>query len=186
MRDLGKYISILRGINVSGRNKIKMDALKTLYEALSMKDVQTYIQSGNVVFASSGADEEALARSIRDAIEKEFGYAVAVLVRSASGWQSVAHNNPFLGQPGVDPGKLHVTFLERAPDQRSADALSAVDAGPDEARVIGREVYLHCPNGYGRTKLSNALLERKLGTPATTRNWNTVNKLLALAQGAGE
>lgn len=163
-----------------------MDALKALYEALGMKDVQTYIQSGNVVFTVPGADEETLAQTIRGAIEKQLGCRLAVLVRAAGAWHSVARNNPFLGQPGVDPTKLHVTFLDRAPDQRSVDALDAVDAGPDQARVIGREVYLHCPGGYGRTKLSNALLERKLAMPATTRNWNTVNKLLVLAQGAGE
>jgi uncharacterized protein (DUF1697 family) len=179
---MGVYISILRGINVSGQKKIKMTALKALYEALGLEGVQTYIQSGNVVLTSPESDPSKLASAIGEAIEREFGYRVTVLVRSVVDWQSVAGNNPFHERPGIDPGELHVTFLDGPPDGESLDALNAVDAGPDEARVVGREVYLHCPNGYGRTKLSNAFLERKLGRPATTRNWNTVNKLLELAR----
>ena len=183
---MGIYISILRGINVSGQKNIKMAALKTLYESLGLKDVQTYIQSGNVVFTGHGADEETLASAIRAAIKQEFGYRIVVLVRSDHDWKSVATNNPFDGGSGIDPSKLHVTFLAETPGKSALDALNATDAGPDEARVIGKEVYLHCPNGYGRTKLSNSFLELKLGTPATTRNWNTVNKLLKLAQGKAE
>lgn len=107
-REMSIYISILRGINVGGRNKSRMAALKALYEALGMKDVQTYIQSGNIVFAGPGpgADEKALAPAIRETIEKEFGCRVAVLVRPAGDWRSVAADNPFHANPGIDPGKL--------------------------------------------------------------------------------
>ena len=124
---MGIYISILRGINVSGQKNIKMAALKTLYESLGLKDVQTYIQSGNVVFTGHGADEETLASAIRVAIKQEFGYRIVVLVRSDHDWKSVATNNPFDGGSGIDPSKLQVTFLAETPGKSALDALNATD-----------------------------------------------------------
>jgi uncharacterized protein (DUF1697 family) len=157
-----------------------MPALSDVFAELGHTDVVTYIQSGNVVFKSRSKSPAALARGIAGAIERDLGCDVAVIIRSRDELASVVAGNPFSAKH-ADPAHLHVTFLAEAPGAEATRALEAFDAGADEARVIGREVYLHCPNGYGNTKLNPALIERRLRTTSTTRNWKTVNKLLELA-----
>ena len=174
------YVAMLRGVNVGAHNRIKMPALTDLFVALGHTDVVTYIQSGNVVFKSRSKSAAAVARGIASAIEAELGSDVAVLIRSKEELAGIVKANPFL-RAKVDPARLHVTLLAEAPAADAARALEQFDAGSDEASVVGREVYLHCPNGYGNTKLNPALIERRLGTTSTTRNWKTITTLLELA-----
>lgn len=172
------YVAMLRGINVSGRNKIKMSGLQALFVRLGHADVTTYIQSGNVVFTSTGKSAAALTSEIERCIAREFGFEVPVVLRAKAELAKVIARNPF---DKVDLGKVHVTFLEEKPKAALVRALADHRSAPDEFRIVGREVYLHCPAGYGNTKLNNTFWERKLAVGATTRNWNTVTKLLDLA-----
>jgi uncharacterized protein (DUF1697 family) len=176
------HFSLLRGINVSGQKTIHMADLKNLYEALGFSDVRSYVQSGNVVFAAANPDPATLAASIEAQIRQTFGFDVSVFVRSAPDFQGLLKANPFLHGRSEDPARLHVTFLYALPAAVKLSALEKPAAGNDEFLIAGREIFLFCPDGYGRTKLSNAFFERKLAVPATTRSWNTVNALLQMAQ----
>ncbi len=170
------WVCLLRGVNVGGK-KVAMQDLRELIEGLGHEDVATYIQSGNVVFRARSGGVTKLAGDIQKAIKKELGLDVSVLLRSPDELGEVTGGNPF---PGVED-KLHVTFLDAKP---AASKVAAVDQdayAPDAFEVVGREVYLHCPDGYGRSKLINSFWEKKLGVAATTRNWRTVNKLLEMA-----
>jgi uncharacterized protein (DUF1697 family) len=176
-------ISMLRGVNVGGHNKIKMEALRALYESLGLLDAQTYIQSGNVVFRTKGRDLVQLCRRIGDGIEQGFGFRPLVIVRTIAELRDTIARNPFATRPGIDPSKLLVTFLSGDPDAEARENLLKIKIGPEELRMVGRETFVHFPNGMGQTKLPAALIEKTLKTPGTGRNWNTVNKLLEMAEG---
>jgi uncharacterized protein (DUF1697 family) len=180
---MNTFISMLRGINVGARKTIRMAELKGLYEGLGLIAVKTYVQSGNVVFASPEADPAALADSIESQIAQTFDFAVSVFVRRPDEFAHILAANPFLSERNEDPARLHVTFLHHTPSGSELNGLPNPNAADDEFFLSGRDVYLFCPNGYGKTKLSNNFFERKFGQPATTRNWNTVNALYALAVG---
>jgi uncharacterized protein (DUF1697 family) len=171
------YVALLRAINLGAKNKIPMAALRTLFEALGAKDVRTYVQSGNVVFESNASARD-LRETIEKAIEHELGLDVTVLLRSARQLARIVRSNPFSAR---DQASLHVTFLEKRPKQSRVRALDPNRSPPGEFRVAGTEVYLHCPNGYGRSKLSNAFFETGLDVAGTTRNWRTVTALAELA-----
>jgi uncharacterized protein (DUF1697 family) len=175
------FISILRGINVSGQKKILMAELKLLYESLKFKDVTTYIQSGNVLFKSdkSLSDLE-LATKIRKAIYKKYGFEVPVIIRSKDEIQKIISTNPFLKEKDIDEKKLHVTFLSEIPVKENIESIKSDNYLPDQFIISGKDIYLHIPVSYGETKLSNNFFEKKLKVTATTRNWNTVKKLLEL------
>jgi uncharacterized protein (DUF1697 family) len=175
------YISILRGINVSGHNKIKMDALKKLYEDIGFKQVQTYIQSGNVLFREKKSDGWILGKKISEKIAEMFGFAVPVLVKDLAEMETVLNNNPFVNERNSDIKTLHVTFLSRVPEPADIAKLS-VQAGNDEFIISSNVIYLYCPDGYGRTKLSNSYFENKLKIVATTRNWKSIMELVNLAK----
>ena len=174
------YVALLRGVNVSGHNKVGMKDLRSRLLTLGFQNVATYIQSGNVVFQTSGGADPTL-RIERD-IRKTFGISVTVLLRTKEQLRRLSVQNPFLKR-GEDATTLHVTFLTETPKPSRVRELTAKVSGPDELVVRGREVYLRCPNGYGRTKLTNTFLERQLGSPATTRNWRTVLQLVAMTDG---
>jgi uncharacterized protein (DUF1697 family) len=176
------YISILRGINVSGHKKIQMNDLKTLYEDLKFKNVTTYIQSGNVVFKASKQRDEVLAKKIEAAIYSKYDFEVPVITRNVEEMKNTISINPFLKDTGIDKEKLHVTFLEEIPDKTKVDSIKNIDYSPDKLIITGKEIFLYCPNGYGITKLSNNFFENKLKVNATTRNWKTVNKLVEIAE----
>jgi uncharacterized protein (DUF1697 family) len=176
-------ISILRGINVGAQKKILMVDLKALYESLKFKDVITYIQSGNVIFKTSETvSDEALSQKIEKAIAKKYGFEVPVIVRSVAEIDKVLGSNPFLKDKKKDVTKMHVTFLSEAPGKAELEAIKKFDYAPDEFVIAGKDVYLYTPGGYGETKLSNKFFETKLKVTATTRNWNTVNKLKELSE----
>jgi uncharacterized protein (DUF1697 family) len=174
-----RYVALLRGINVGGRTKIGMADLRALFEAAGVEDVTTYIQSGNVVFSSDGA-AAAVTKALEKRIAGDLGLAVTVLLRTRPQLEKVLRANPFLAE-GRDPSKLHVTFLAEKPNGARVKALDPEQWKPDEFRFLGREIYLHFPKGYGRSKLGNTFFEKQLGVRATTRNWRTVTKLVELA-----
>lgn len=174
------WVALLRGVNVGGV-RLGMADLRRLVTDLGHQDVKTYLQSGNVVFGSAVDDAEALARGIERALADELGLTVPVLVRSAGGLAAVAGGNPYAGHED-DPTRLLVAFLATAPEPSAVAALT-VPAGETVAFTFtGREVFLHYPDGgYGRSKFTNAYLEKKLGVIATTRNWRSVRALAELA-----
>jgi uncharacterized protein (DUF1697 family) len=174
------YVALLRGINVGGRQRVSMEQLRALFVSLGHESVTTYVQSGNVVFRSATDDPAELAAGIERRIAQELDLSVSVLTRRARDLASVMQGNPFL-ERRADPSKLHVTFLGDAPDASAVARLDAARFQPDELVVVGREVYLHCPGGYGRTKLTNTFFEERFGVIATTRNWRTVTKLVELS-----
>ncbi len=174
------FIALLRGINVSGKKKIKMADLRQHLGAAGLKAVETYIQSGNVVFEHPPAPEGQLAAKIAAAIESAYGFQVPVLVLSAEQLEAIAEANPMQAEAAEAPGRMLVTFLEAVPEADAFGALEAVRKANERFRHIGKAVYLYCPDGYGRTKLSNTFIERKLKVPATTRNWKTVERLRSM------
>jgi uncharacterized protein (DUF1697 family) len=175
------FISILRGINVSGQKKIQMADLKALYEDLKFKDVTTYIQSGNVIFKGKSSSDQKLAKRIEDAIYERYNFNVPVIIRTVEEMEHAISVNPFLKQSKIDIEKLHITFLAEIPEQENVESIRNINYSPDRFIIIDKEVYLYCPNGYGITKLSNNFFEQKLKIKATTRNWRTVNKLFEMA-----
>jgi uncharacterized protein (DUF1697 family) len=176
------YISLLRGINVSGQKKILMADLKVLYETLKFKGVVTYIQSGNVIFKTDKKESnQNLAKKIEQSIFKKYNFNVPLIVRSTSEIENIISNNPFLKDSNIDIDKLHVTFLSETPEKEKLISIVQFDYPPDKFIIIDQEVFLYCPDRYGETKLSNMFFENKLKVSATTRNWKTVNKLVEMA-----
>lgn len=173
------HISLLRGINVGGNKKIRMAELKTLYESLGFSNVTTYVQSGNVLFEADSGDVPALITRIEAAITERFGFDVTVLLRTADDLRRILDNNPF---PGAEAKYLHVLFLSAAPDPGAAEALDVPVADGEDWLLAGREIYLHYPNGSGRSKMTGAFFEHNLGLAGSARNWNSVNALYELAQ----
>jgi uncharacterized protein (DUF1697 family) len=173
------WVALLRGVNLGSRNKISMPRLRELFGELGYDDVQTYVQSGNVLFRSP-TPRRKLTHEVESEIRRRFGLEISVLLRSRSELRATVARNPFAERQS-DPTKLHVTFLAGAPRRDRVAALQEKRFEPDEFRVTGNAVYLHCPQGYGRSKLSNAFFEQQLGVGGTTRNWRTVTALAELA-----
>lgn len=161
-----------------------MADLREVFGTLEAEDVTTYVQSGNVVFKSRVGNPAKLIEAIEAGVAQKVGSQVTVLLCEKAELTKVIAQNPFAGS-GRDPQKLHVIFLSETPARARVRALDPNHGEPDEFRVIGSRVYLHCPNGYGKTKLGNAYLEKKLGVVATTRSWKTVTKLAELAGARG-
>jgi len=165
---------MLRGINVSGQKKIKMNELISLYESLSFKNVTTYIQSGNVLFDSSADNLVSLAEKIEKEIKKEFLFEVPVIIRTKEELKHIIKTNPFLKREDIDHSKLHITFLTKTVKKPIPPKIMETKSAEDEFFTSNKEIYLFCPKGYGRTKYNNNFFERYLSMNATTRNWNTI------------
>lgn len=176
------FVGMLRGINVGGRNIISMSALRELCESLNLENPQTYVQSGNVVFKSKEQNEAKLAATIERALERKFGFRPAVILRSACELQEVIDNNPFAARSNVDPSKLLVTFLPLDPGEEARANVRKIPVAPEELHVRGRELYINYPEGAGRSKLPIKRIEKALGMSGTARNWNSVLKLLEIAE----
>lgn len=172
-------IALLRGINVSGKNKIRMADLKALFESLGCTSVVTYLQSGNVVFENSTNID---AQVIEQAIENTFQLQVPVLVVSVETWEKVSQSNTFLQNETADPAHCYLTCLWKEPDPGMLSGLEVPAKESGRFQVDGAYVYVHCPEGYGRTKIHTGFFEKELHCLATTRNWKTVKALLELSQ----
>lgn len=171
------FVSMLRGVNVGGHGRIKMEPLKQLHEALGLRRVETLLQSGNVVFETTLKDREKLARRIEQELERRFELQIEVIVRSLGEIRDLVERGPLLS-PRADPSKLLVMFLSRVPDARALADLVKSHKGPEMLEPRGPEIYLYYPEGVGRSKLSGAYIENRLGVSGTARNWNTLTKLL--------
>ncbi|MBV6497245.1 MAG: hypothetical protein DCC44_06320 [Acidobacteria bacterium] len=174
-----RYVALLRGINVSGANMIKMDELRRTFEGLGFKDVVSYINSGNLAFDTRSTSEDSLAAKIEKAIHQSFGMTIPVMIRQREHIGEVLANNPFEGEYESHK-EMHVLFLK---EPLSKDSLEEVRAGaPKDERFAakGREIYLHLPMGVAESVLGRGLIEKKLKVAVTARNWRTVQKLAEL------
>lgn len=175
------FISILRGINVGGKNQLKMDALRQLFIDLGFSNVQSYIQSGNVLFQSDESDPQIVKEIIKKEIFDIFNINVPVIVLSVEELRTIIQMNPFIFDKTKETNYLHITFLGEEIDASSFERLKKSAFGNDEFELIYKAIYLYCPDGYGKTKLTNTFFEKKLNIEATTRNWKTSTELARLS-----
>jgi uncharacterized protein (DUF1697 family) len=178
---MNSWVSLLRGINVGPTTTVKMDEVVSLYKSLGLKNVRTYMRSGNVLFESPQTDPEKCPGILEKQITLRVGFPVKVLIRSGEELRQIISNNPFLSGESGDITRLHVTFLSKEPPENLLHDLIPVKDDQDRFIIRGKEVYLFCPGGYGRTRFSNAFFEKNLGMITTTRNWRTVTVLSAMA-----
>jgi len=174
------YLSILRGINVSGKKPVKMDRLKSLFEDLDCSLVQTYIQSGNVIFFNASEDLEGIKSALEKHLQAAFGFEIPLITLEREKLFELAENNPFTNRSDIDPSYLHLTFFSGVPTLEMPSSISPNTFFPDEFSLAETCAYVYCPLGYGRTKLNNSFFEKKLGVSATTRNWKTVMELIRI------
>lgn len=179
---MGKFIALLRGINVSGQKKIKMSDLKILFQDLSFKKVETYIQSGNVLFFSDTTNNKIIREKIEKKIKEQFSYQVQVIIKTPDELICALRNNPFLKDKKKNVEKIYFTFLSEKPPVANINKLKEVDYSPEEYTMDGDTIYLFFPNGYGKAKLNNNFFEKKLNVFATTRNYKTVKALFNLSE----
>ena len=175
------HIALLRGVNIGGKTMIAMADLRELLTQLGFADPRTLLQSGNAVFRSDKLTGAGLERLLEMETEKRLGLKTDFFVRIPEEWKEVIANNPFPEEAKSDPGHLLVVFLNRAPDAKDVEALQAAIKGREVVRAAGRQAYIVYPDGIGKSKLTMAVIEKKLGSRGTGRNWNTVLKLGALA-----
>lgn len=176
------YISLLRGINVGAHKRIKMDMLRASFEALGFEQVQTYIQSGNVIYNTTRLPPAVLSKRIEERILTDFGFPVSVVSRTAGEMAKAIDGNPFVKKHGIDLEKLHVMFLSDAPTAFALKQLAALTAAPDQSCCLSKEIYLYLPNGTASSSLMKSPLDRLLSVVTTTRNWRTVNALHLMCQ----
>jgi uncharacterized protein (DUF1697 family) len=170
-------LAILRGINVGGHHKIPMADLKTLFQEAGFKHITTYIQSGNIVFENHHLLPAEISQVITAKIQDRYNFTIPVITRTLAEMESLLNQSPWPDNEQVDTAKLLVTFLDQVPPPELLHKLDAAPYAPDKFILRGREIWVYCPNGYGNTKLTNALFEKKLKVTATTRNWRTVTEL---------
>jgi uncharacterized protein (DUF1697 family) len=176
------YISLLRGINMGGHNKIAMAELRDFVSALGFADVRTVLQSGNIVFRSRTRAPSSLEKLFEAETTKRFGIDTRVMVRSAAEWEKIVADNPFRDEAKNDPGHLAVVFLKDKPARKNLDALQACITRGEYFHAAGRELYAVYPDGFAGSKFTLPVIDRKLETRGTARNWNTVLKLARLAE----
>lgn len=176
-----KFIALLRGINVSGQKLIKMSELKTLFEKTGFQNVETYIQSGNVIFSTKETSTEKLSVKISSAIKKHFEFDVQVIVVTPEEIEDALKKNPFIKKK-KDTDKLYTIFLSSIPPKSNVEKLDSANYLPEEFKIVGKHIYLFVPNGYGKAKLNNNLFENKLKVFGTARNLKTLNALIGLTK----
>jgi uncharacterized protein (DUF1697 family) len=176
---MAKFIALLRGINVSGQKKIKMTDLKNLFEDLKFTNVETYIQSGNVLFSTKSNNTKSIKSKIEKGIEAQYGYTVRVILKTPDELGTALKKNPFL--KNKDTGKFYYTFLSEKPSIENLKKLKGIDYSPEEYFIDDDKIYLFFPDGYGKAKMNINLFEKKLGLFATSRNHRTVETLFKMA-----
>lgn len=178
---MAAQIALLRGINVGGNRKFPMTRQREVMAALGYQDVTIHLQTGNIVFADPGIPPEETAHRVEQRISADLGFPVSVTIRTRDELAAIVEANPY-PQAVAEPRTLHVVFLSAVPaDPAPLDDLDPAAWGPDQFQRNGREIYLLCPDGIGRSKLAEQVTRARFGVTATARNWNTVTKLLALA-----
>ena len=172
-----RYVAFLHGINAVGKNPVEMGDLKKHFEALGFEKVSTYLQTGNVLFETDDTGHDTLRQLIEPHLEKQVGFRVPTLIRRFSEIKSAIENNPFDNVRAGEASKWYITFLSDTPANEVKGSLGVFSNDSEYARIVKNEVYIYASN-YTKTHFSNSYIERKLGVSATTRNWDTVNKLL--------
>lgn len=182
---MSRRVALLRAINVGGTGKVKMADLRAMLAEEGFTDIETVVQTGNVVFEAAEQDPAKLERSLEEAAVRRLGLKSDFIIRTPEEWQAVIANNPFADFAADMPNSMVVAFAKTAPDAAAITALEAATEGlPETLRVIGREIFISYPDGQGRSKLDLVKVERKHpSVRATARNWNTVMKVAALLQG---
>lgn len=175
------WIALVRAINLGPRRRVSMSDLRDLTESAGFDAVRTILQSGNLVFRGGRGTTAAVERTLESAAGERLGMPADFFVRTAEEWTAILEQNPFPKAAAHDPGRLIVMCLKRAPGPDTVAALQEAIVGREIFRANGREAYIVYPDGQGRSRLTNALIEKKLGTRGTARNWNTVVKLARLA-----
>jgi uncharacterized protein (DUF1697 family) len=177
------YISFLRGVNMTGHNSIKMTDLAALFVKLGLMDAETYIQSGNVIFSDTGGiSTNALSITIEKAILESFSYDIPVMIRTNKELHDLFSSNPFLEESNFDPAKMAVIFLHDTPSDSQIQKVANIDYPPDKFRIIGKDIFIYCPNGFGRTKIYTNFFERKMGVTGTGRNWKTITTISGIIE----
>lgn len=184
-----KYVALLRGINVAGQKRVPMADLRQVFEGLKFKDIETYIQSGNVVFSyDQGAkgdhagEIKAMITAIEKAIQKKFGFEVPVIVRTEKDWPKILKGNPYTAEAKKDPKFLHVLMLEAKPKDPKLDELKTYCQNGEKFTLKGSELYVYYGSGAGKSKLVLSVIEKKLGTSGTARNWLTMQTLAEMLE----
>lgn len=175
-------IALLRAVNVAGHGAVAMASLRTFLADLGFDDARTLLQSGNVVFTGKGGPDAALETLLETEAANRLGLRTVFFVREASEWDDIISANPFPEEAERDPSHLLAMFLKTTPTAAAVKGLQAAIKGREIVRAGGRQVYITYPDGIGRSKLTNTVIEKALGSPGTGRNWNTVLKLAALAR----
>ena len=176
------FISMLRAVNVGGHSIIKMETLRELYRALKFEHPQTYLQSGNVIFKTSERNRDLVAKRLQQAIEKKFACRTAIILRTTPELRAILMRNPFAERPDVPPNKLLVSFLAADPGEEARENLRKQKFYPEELHVAERELFIYFPNGAGKSKLPWSQIDKILQTRGTCRNWNSLSKMLELAE----
>lgn len=172
-------VALMRGINVGGKNRLPMKDLAAMFEEAGCEEVRTYIQSGNVVFRATEAYARRIPKLVAKAVADRFAFHAPIVMRTAGEMRSVARGNAFL-RAGAEAETLHVAFLADRPSPVRVSGMDPRRSPPDELLVRGREIYLRCPNGIGRSKLTTDYFDRALETTSTVRNWRTVLALVEM------
>lgn len=168
---------------MAGHNKIKMTELSALYKKIGFKDAETFIQSGNIIFSNmENVPVKELASKIEKAINENFNYNIPVMIRTKEEIRKIVEINPFLNEKNFDTSKMAVIFLCEEPLTDQIDRVKNIDYPPDKFRIIGREIFIYCPNGFGKTKIYTGFFENKMKIVGTGRNWKTINTLLEIAE----
>jgi len=175
------YVSLLRAVNVGGANRVRMAYLSDMLGGMGFESVQTLLQSGNVVFRGNAMSTQKLEKDLEGKVLRDIGLRTDFFVRTASEWKDILTENPFPEEAESDPSHMVVALLKDSPRAAAWDALRGAITGREKVQGAGRKAYIVYPDGIGRSKLTPTLIEGKLGTRATSRNWNTVRKLDGLA-----
>jgi uncharacterized protein (DUF1697 family) len=177
------FISFLRGVNMTGHNSIKMTELTKLYIELGFNDAETYIQSGNVIFSSDDKiTVPSLAANIEKGILERFSFIIPVMIRTNNDLGALFSSNPFLNEINFDPSKMAVLFLHDKPTEAQIQKVAGIDYPPDRFKIVGTDIFIYCPNGFGRTKLYTNFFENKMKVKGTARNWKTITTILQIAE----
>ncbi|MCF6136534.1 DUF1697 domain-containing protein [Pseudalkalibacillus berkeleyi] len=176
------YIALLRGINVGGHKKVKMDRLKEIFSSIGFEQVRTYIQSGNVIFETRPLETSELIQQIESQLKEALEFEVPVIVKTAEEWKTAIGANPFDVDLLKEDEKLHVSFLAEKPSTEAVEKLLSVESDIDDFQIEGKTAYIVCRKGYKKTVFSNTFIEKKLKVAATTRNWNSVMKIAEMSK----
>jgi len=176
-------VAFLRGVNMTGHNSLKMTGLSDLFREIGLVDPETYIQSGNVIFRCKDAIPVTdIASMIEKAILEKFNYDVPAMVRTVDEMRKIAIENQLTGEKDFDPSRMAVLFLHEKPGNDQTKKLKGIDYPPDKFYISGSEIYIYCPNGFGKTRLYTNFFEKKLGIKGTARNWKTFKTILQISE----